>query len=104
MKDSRVDPSALSNYAIQRACELGHSDIVAELLLDPRVDPTVPSPTNITCYYVPPIQLAAEAGHWRVVRVLLQVRQIHIKISPTHGNIIFHNIIFSPLNFFSKFS
>lgn len=79
MKDPRVDPSALSNFAIQRACEMGHHEVVSQLLLDSRVDPSVPSPTNITCYYVPPIQIAAELGHFRVVRILIQVSRLFVK-------------------------
>ena len=38
LKDSRVDPSARDNQAIQLASKNGHSEIIQELLKDKRVE------------------------------------------------------------------
>jgi hypothetical protein len=37
LKDSRVDPSADENYAIRKAYENGHHNVVELLLKDPNV-------------------------------------------------------------------
>ena len=64
LKDSRVDPSADNNQAIQFASENGHLEVVRELLKDSRVDPSANN--NYA------IQDASENGHLEVVRELLK--------------------------------
>jgi hypothetical protein len=41
LRDSRVDPSALQNYAIKQAAYYGRAEVVKELLKDSRVDPSI---------------------------------------------------------------
>ena len=63
LEDSRADPSAKTNAAIQLACYYGHTDIVRLLLADSRVDPS----TQRNCA----LRWACSRGHLEVVRILL---------------------------------
>ena len=49
LKDSRVDPSVVNNYAIQWASRNGHLEVVRELLKDSRVDPSASNNYVIQC-------------------------------------------------------
>ena len=62
--DSRIDPSAVNNYAIRCASSNGHLAVIERLLQDHRVDPSAEN--NYA------IRLASLNGHLAVVERLLQ--------------------------------
>jgi hypothetical protein len=60
---SIVDPREWNNYAIRKASENGHINMVVLLLKDPRIDPS-----DFDNYA---LRLASENGHFEVVKLLL---------------------------------
>ena len=78
LKDSRVDPSADNNYAIQRASKNGHLEVVRELLKDSRVDPSA--------YDNCAIKVAREKGYRDIVRELLKDSRVDSLDKSQHNN------------------
>ncbi len=64
LKDPRVDPTTLYNFAIRHASECGYTEIVKLLLKDSRVDPTT-CDNYAVCW-------ASLKGHTEIVKILLQ--------------------------------
>lgn len=63
LDDSRVDPSADNNFAINVVTEYGHTEVVALLLKNPRVNPAARSNSAIV--------KAAQNDHDEIVKLLL---------------------------------
>ena len=72
LKDSRVDPSADNNFAIQEASRYGHLEVVRELLKDSRVDPSANNNAAI--------RLASKNGHLEVVRELRKDSRVEYSV------------------------
>src|SRR5690606_3580122 len=68
LKDKRVDPTAVYNYAIRFASSNGNLEVVQELLKDKRVDPSAQNNHAI--------QGASYYGHLEVVRELLKDKRV----------------------------
>jgi ankyrin repeat protein len=63
-QDTRVDPSANHNYALQLACFYGHKETVHFLLSLPTIDPSDNDNNSI--------QFAVSSGHTCIVEMLLK--------------------------------
>jgi hypothetical protein len=68
LADSRVDPSADNQLAIQWACEFQHVEVVKLLLADSRVDPSA--------YNQFPIRNTCEKGYVEIVKLLLADKRV----------------------------
>ena len=68
LEDSRVDPSAKDNQAIQGVAYYGQLNVVNRLLEDSRVDPSAGDNWAIRC--------AAKYGHFDVVNRLLEDKRV----------------------------
>jgi ankyrin repeat protein len=81
LTDSRVDPAADDNEAIQCASHMGHVEVVKALLADPRVDPAADN--NGAIYW------ASRCGHLGVVKSLLT----NPRVDPTKARLDHADIV-----------
>jgi ankyrin repeat protein len=70
LSDSRVDPSAEDNEALEDAACNGHTEIVKLLLSDSRLDPSAEDNKAI--------RYAARNGHTEVVKLLLSDSRLEV--------------------------
>jgi hypothetical protein len=73
-----MDPNFDSNYSIRWASREGYTEVVKQLLNDPRVDP---SDFNNCC-----IGLARANGHKEVVKLLLSDKRVRDKLTEEEIN------------------
>jgi hypothetical protein len=73
LADKRVDPSAKNQFAIRKACQNGHPEIVKLLLADKRVDPSADDQY--------PIRSVSVKGHFEVAQLLLADQRVALSSS-----------------------